>query len=351
MKDSLVKEYRLLLKEFVKICQGLVRYGKSYMAVILCHELSRFLYPVEPYLSFRHSRPVPFMRNKIRQLLNLAKSIETAVSGYPAATFLHGTENGLLEKRTSNLYSQLWQGFNQKNLWDDSLKLLKRKIPQNVIWQDVKNKRVLDMGCGSGRYSIALARVGAREVTAVDWQRKSFFQSEKLSRKWRLRIRFREANFLNLPFKRNSFDFVFCNGVLHHSRSIEKGLKELKRVLKPDGKAFLYLYGAGGIFWETRKALRPIFKKIPLHYTQKVLQLMGVPPKRFIFCDTWYVPREVHTSRKKVEGLLRKLRFSFTKVVSRDCFDLNKTFLTGIKAAHQMWGDGENRYLLQKDRK
>ena len=75
-------------------------------------------------------------------------------------------------------------------------------------------------------------------------------------------------------FEDGHFDFVFCNGTIHHSRSILQSLEELKRVLKKEGKAFVYIYAKNGIFWDTRVAMRQLFKKIPLGYTQKVLDLI-----------------------------------------------------------------------------
>ena len=66
-----------------------------------------------------------------------------------------------------------------------------------------------------------------------------------------------------LKYPDNSFDFVFCKGVLHHTGNTYKGLSELKRVLKKDSNAFIYLYGSDGVFWRTRKLMRKVMKKIP----------------------------------------------------------------------------------------
>jgi SAM-dependent methyltransferase len=139
-----------------------------------------------------------------------------------------------------------------------------------------------------------------------------------------------------------------CNGVLHHTSSIEQGIRELYRVLKKDRKAFLYIYGNGGIFWTTRKVLRNVFRRIPLDYTKEILNIIGVPKNRFIFCDTWYVPVETHTKKKDLERMLTITGFTFEKVVSRNDFDVDYALEKGIPMAEVMWGEGDHRYILKK---
>jgi ubiquinone/menaquinone biosynthesis C-methylase UbiE len=46
----------------------------------------------------------------------------------------------------------------------------------------------------------------------------------------------------NLPFDNDSFDIVYSNGVLHHTDSTEKAMKEVLRVLKPGARAVIMLY-------------------------------------------------------------------------------------------------------------
>ena len=65
-------------------------------------------------------------------------------------------------------------------------------------------------------------------------------------------IEFIEGSVLDLPFEKQTFDFVYCKGVLHHTGDLNKGVEELYRVLKNNGMAFLYLYGSGGLFWYSR---------------------------------------------------------------------------------------------------
>ena len=345
------REFDSMLEEFRELCDQLTRKGMPFVSVILSHELLRFLYPVEPYADFVNADPVPFGLKHIRKLIDFGRSSADAISPYSRVleTFdpasWHST---VLETKTSNLYTELWNDFDTQTLTEESTALLRNRIPESVIAERIKGKRVLDLGCGSGRYTIALASVGAAHTTGVDFQAKAFAASAQWCRERRMQVEFLESNVHELSFADESFDFVFCNGVLHHTSSVEKGLGELARVLKRSGKAFLYLYGAGGFFWKTRECLREVFKAIPLDYTKHVLAGIGMPSNRFIFCDTWYVPIEDHIPTDELKRMLDHAGLAYEKVPGRANFDLDRALEAGIPGAAVAWGNGEHRYLLDR---
>jgi len=346
------REYYVLLDQFTATCNDLVRRGLPYVAVMLCHELYRFLYPIEPYAKFVNDRdPVADARRRVRDLIDLGTRIGTSVAPYDFVQQLGDTswQTDRLETSTSNLYSELWKEFDQHTLVDEALDLLRARLPADTIAGHIAGRRVLDMGCGSGRYTLALARLGAASACGVDTQAKSFQAAAGWAREHAPSAEFREADVLNLPFPSESFDFVLCNGVIHHSASIARGLQEIARVLKPGGAGFLYLYAAGGVFWNTRRALREVFRHIPLAYTKMVLQMIGMPSNRFIFCDTWYVPVETHTTTDELHAMLDAAGLAYQKVPGRNAFDLDGAIESGrIPGAREMWGDGEHRYLLRR---
>ncbi|HEX4070933.1 MAG TPA: methyltransferase domain-containing protein, partial [Planctomycetaceae bacterium] len=143
-----------------------------------------------------------------------------------------------------------------------------------------------------------------------------------------------------------SFDFVFSNGVLHHTRSWQAAFDEYVRVMRRSG--FLYLYATGGFFWTTRRALQPLFEAIPRSYTAEVLRLIGMPGNRMIFLDTWYVPIEEHIARADLEAAFRQRNLAFEKLPSQVEFDLDNALAQGIPGATAVWGEGEHRYLLKR---
>ena len=93
-----------------------------------------------------------------------------------------------------------------------------------------KNLRVMDLGSGRGGYSSEFAKKGAK-VVAVDMT-DEFFRKIK-------NVNFILSDARELSFKENSFDFVFCSGVIEHIPEQGKVLKEIKKVLKVGGLFYL----------------------------------------------------------------------------------------------------------------
>jgi ubiquinone/menaquinone biosynthesis C-methylase UbiE len=95
---------------------------------------------------------------------------------------------------------------------------------------ELTSKKVLDLGCGSGRYTRVLKNFGAN-VVGVDPSEELL----KIARKEIKNIDFLKKDSSNLPFKDNCFDMVFAGMVLHYVKDIESLFREVFRVLRPKG--------------------------------------------------------------------------------------------------------------------
>lgn len=116
-----------------------------------------------------------------------------------------------------------------------------------------KNKVCLDAGCGTSFHgTINLLNLKAKEVHAVDLDNSIFKFSKKLNKfkKKNQSIFVKTQSVLNLDYKKNYFDFVLCQGVIHHSENPIKALRECYRVLKPGGKLYIQICGKGGLIHE-----------------------------------------------------------------------------------------------------
>lgn len=100
-------------------------------------------------------------------------------------------------------------------------------------------KRVLDAGCGNGRYSHYLLKTADRDATLT-----AFDLSQNMLARARRRLQNERASFVaadvtRLPFADRSFDAAVCGWMLEHLPDPRPGLRELARVLQPGAKLLL----------------------------------------------------------------------------------------------------------------
>jgi len=94
--------------------------------------------------------------------------------------------------------------------------------------------RILEIGCGTGMLSLYLGKKNPRlNIEAIDLSPKAIEVAKKQLGKQH-NIKFRVGDVNNLPFKDATFDVVVGNSILHHV-DFDKVVKEVKRVLKPNG--------------------------------------------------------------------------------------------------------------------
>ncbi len=96
---------------------------------------------------------------------------------------------------------------------------------------------LLDCGCGPGTITVGLAALlNPGTVIGIDVAEEQFEIGRSLARDRQLsHITFQKADIYNLPFPDESFDAVFIHAVLYHLNNPLAALKEVYRVLKPEG--------------------------------------------------------------------------------------------------------------------
>jgi len=102
-----------------------------------------------------------------------------------------------------------------------------------------QGKRVLDAGCGNGRFAYYAAKYGA-EVWAIDLG--PAVEVARSNTREMNNVEVIQADLHHLPFAPESFDFVYSLGVLHHLPDPESAFQNLLRYLKPGGEVQIYLY-------------------------------------------------------------------------------------------------------------
>jgi SAM-dependent methyltransferase len=105
-------------------------------------------------------------------------------------------------------------------------------------------QRVLDVGCGPGAYHAAMAAAGAR-VIATDLSPGMAAEARGGAQAAGLRVTALVADAQALPLRGATFERVMANHMLYHVPDIELALREIRRVLKPGGRAVLATNAAG----------------------------------------------------------------------------------------------------------
>jgi ubiquinone/menaquinone biosynthesis C-methylase UbiE len=106
------------------------------------------------------------------------------------------------------------------------------------------NKLILDAGAGAGDQSRWLLSAGARGVVSVDLSEAISVAAKKLGShpNW-IGIR---GDITRLPFEDDRFDFVYCEGVIQHTRDSAVTVRELCRVLRPGAQISATHYSSEG---------------------------------------------------------------------------------------------------------
>ena len=177
---------------------------------------------------------------------------ETGVVAFSAGQ-IEGGIKGDIQKWWGDLYAQIYQGYdrtlNAQSLdadLDDLEAMFRRNRHVAAVEMgalDLAGKRVLEIGSGAGAHSCLFKRRGA-DLVAVD-----LTPTRALSTARKLALargpgpaRAYQADAENLPFRDESFDVVYSNGVLHHSEDTVRCVAEVRRVLKPGGRTVIMLY-------------------------------------------------------------------------------------------------------------
>jgi len=112
----------------------------------------------------------------------------------------------------------------------------------------VKNKKILEIGCGGGQCSIAFAKQGAI-CTGLDLSIEQLNYAKELAKKEKVKVNFILKDIQTLKgIKSNSYDIVFSAFALQYIPDLKKCFKEVNRVLKKNG---LFVFSLDHPFFAT----------------------------------------------------------------------------------------------------
>ena len=131
----------------------------------------------------------------------------------------------------------------------------------------VRGKKVLEAGCGAGRFTEILLNAGAR-VTAIDLSIAVEANRDNFSENFKHRVadshyNVSQASILKLPFAPEQFDVVICAGVVQHTPCPEETIAALCSQVKPGGLLAIDHYTHWPAPTRVREVLRKVLTQVP----------------------------------------------------------------------------------------
>lgn len=101
----------------------------------------------------------------------------------------------------------------------------------------LKGKKVLDLGCGNGRWAEHFLGFDAENVTGIDISEEMIKRAN--GRKVKGKLKFIKGDLLNIPLADGSADVTFSRFSLCYVESIEKAIGEIRRVMTSNGVLYV----------------------------------------------------------------------------------------------------------------
>lgn len=171
-----------------------------------------------------------------------------------------------IEKGERFEFGKNWSGF-LAHLDEARIQKAEDSLRSMLDVDDLEGKSFLDIGSGSGLFSLAARRLGAK-VVSFDYDSNSYACTLELKRrffegdeKWDIL----QGSALDREFVAGlgKFDFVYSWGVLHHTGEMWKGLENTDLAVAAGGKLFIAIYNDTGSQAKRWRRIKKIYCRLP----------------------------------------------------------------------------------------
>lgn len=205
--------------------------------------------------------------------MNLVTDILESITYSPSVTEEYRDSDFV----TQNHYGNLFKDFDTYWYYEEPEYLLTQRLVRNGIFKHSFSGKVLDAGCGNGRYTRALAKFSGATLYGIDFSMLNINVANMRNKDSGLPLSFLQADLHRIPFESNTFDVVFSNGVVHHMKNPEIAVQEMIRVLKEGGWGiFKVMPNPGGLHWDLIELMRLILWDSSVTQVHGYFKLFGV---------------------------------------------------------------------------
>ncbi|WP_197459852.1 bifunctional 2-polyprenyl-6-hydroxyphenol methylase/3-demethylubiquinol 3-O-methyltransferase UbiG [Synechococcus sp. MIT S9508] len=139
---------------------------------------------------------------------------------------------------------------------------------------DLSHYSVLEVGSGAGRFSEVFLRTTTGVLHSIDYS-SAVDANHTNNAVYRDRLQLAQASIYEIPYLDNSFDRVFCLGVLQHTPSFEDSVTALIAKTKVGGEIVVDFYPINGWYtkFHSKYFLRPFSKRLPKPFLLRLIRL------------------------------------------------------------------------------
>jgi len=198
--------------------------------------------------------------------------------GYKIPSFIDDNHQNI-DLKTVESFGQEWSKF--ANFSKIEIEDIGNDYFDIVPWQKLGDSpQALDVGCGTGRWASYVSGMVAK-VEAIDPSEAVWSAVKLLKDKPNVRISIADVD--RIPFEKESFDFVYSLGVLHHIPDTEKAMKSCVKMVKKGGYFLVYLYynldNRGVLFrfiFQLSNVLRWTISKLPSGLKKLICDILAI---------------------------------------------------------------------------
>ncbi len=129
------------------------------------------------------------------------------------------------------------------------------KVDERLFPKREKKRKVLDLGCGCGQWTVELWARGCQNIVAADLTYQGLKLTQRRCSIYRVQAKLSQQNAERLGFRDGYFSHVNCQGVIHHTPDTDACIREIARVLEKGGTACISVYH-NNLFLKTWPILR-----------------------------------------------------------------------------------------------
>ena len=345
MKNYINKKFIGLEKKILNKFKNSIKSDLS--ARILINHLIYLNLKTEILLYTKNFNPEKIILKDINYLYSLINNIHN-FKEFSSGKF--NRQKFILEKNHKTLFQKLWVNYTFDEYKKERLGRYIKRIEINKIQGLIKNKKIVDFGCGHGNFLMSMIKFKPKECVGIDYGKNSIDYANKFRKKFYpdQNISFLIRSVYQSKLKKNYFGFAIQNGVFHHLDYENKAYEEVYRVLKSGGYFWVYTDGGGGVrdfVWDLSQKL---LKNIDNNIIQNQIRSIGLTTNKEYHLGDGLSARYRHTDLKGIKAKFKKIGFKYIR-------QLTGGFKTDIdypnskdKYFRKKFGSGDLRLLFQK---